>query len=84
MVPDQTQLRLKAFLIRLKCARRVYDQTQLRSKSPLIRHKWARIRLWSDFLDQTDLWSDHLQTMVQTFQPKITSDQTISRSSSRL
>ena len=97
VVPDQTQLRSKAFLIRPKCARWGYDQTQLRSKSPLIRQKcarrgydqtncarsrlWsdksaleevmirpncARIRLWSDISDQNDLWSDHLQTMVQT------------------
>ena len=87
MVPDQTQLRSKVFLIRPKCARRGYyqtqlrskvplirpksarrgyDQTQLRSKSPLIRPKCARIHLWSDFSDQNDLWSDHLQTIVQT------------------
>ena len=87
MVPDQTQLRSKTFLIRPKCARRGYDQTQLRSKSPLIRQKCARrgydqtqlrsklalirpkcarIRLWSDFSDQIDVWSDHLQTIVQT------------------
>ena len=63
---DQTQLRSKSPLIRQKCARRGYDQTQLRSKSPLIRLKCDRIRLWSDFSDQNDLWSDHLQTMVQT------------------
>ena len=50
---------------RQKCPRRGYDQTQLRSKSPLIRPKCARIRLSSDFSDQNDLWSDHLQTMVQ-------------------
>ena len=87
MVPDQTQLRSKTFLIRPKCARRGYDQTQLRSKLPLIgqkcarrgydhtqmcsqwaliRPKCARIRLWSHFSDQIDLWSDHLQTIVQT------------------
>ena len=42
MVPDQTQLRSKAFLIRPKCARWGYGQTQLRSKSPLIRQKCAR------------------------------------------
>ena len=66
MVHDQTQLRSKTFLIRPKCARRGYDQTQLRSKSPLIRRKCARIHLWSDFSDQIDLWSDHLQTIVQT------------------
>ena len=81
MVPDQTQLRSKTFLIRPKCAIRCYDQTQLRSKLPLIRQKCtgrgfdqtqlrsksalirpkcARIRLWSDFSDQIDLWSDHL------------------------
>ena len=66
MIPDQTQLRSKTFLIRSKCARRGYDQTHLRSKSPLIRPKCIRIRLWSDFSDQIDLWSDHLQTMVQT------------------
>ena len=63
---DQTQLRSKSPLIRQKCARRGYDQTQLRSKSPLIRPKCARIRLWSDFSDQNDFWSDHLQTAVQT------------------
>ena len=63
---DQTQLRSKSPLIRQKCARTGYDQTQLRSKSPLIRPKCARIRLWSDFSDQIDLWSDHLQTIVQT------------------
>ena len=63
---DQTQLRSKSPLIRQKCARRGYDQTQLRSKSPLIRPKCARIRLWSDFSDQNDIWSVHLQTMVQT------------------
>ena len=66
MVPDQTQLRSKTFLIRQKCARRGYDQTQLRSKSALIRPKCARIRLWSEFSDQIDLWSDHLQTIFQT------------------
>ena len=65
IVPDQTQLRSKSFLIRPKSARRVYDQTQLRSKLPLIRLKCARNRLWSDFSDQIDLWSDHLQTIVQ-------------------
>ena len=63
---NQTQFCSKSPLIRQKCARRGYDQTQLRSKSPLIRPKCARIRLWSDFSDQNDLWSDHLQTMVQT------------------
>ena len=42
MVPDQTQLRSKTFLIRPKCTRRGYDQTQLRSKSPLIRQNCAR------------------------------------------
>ena len=66
IVPDQTQLCSKNFLIRPKCARRGYDQTQLRSKSPLIRHKCARICLWSDSSDQNYLWSDHLQTIVQT------------------
>ena len=84
MVPDQNQMRLKIFLIRPKCARRGYDPTQLRSKSPLIRPNYARIHLWSDFPDQIDLWSDHLQTMVQTFQTKMTPDQTISRPWSRL
>ena len=53
-------------LIRPKCARRVYDQTPLRSSSPMIRPKCARIRLWSDFSDQNYLWSDHLQTIVQS------------------
>ena len=66
MVPDQTKLRSKTVVIRPKCARRGYDQTQLRSKSPLIRPKCAQIRLWSDFSDQIDIWSDHLQTIVQT------------------
>ena len=66
IVPDQTQLRSKTFLIRPKCAWRGYDQTQLRSKLLLIRPKCARLRLWSDFSDQIGLWSDHLQTMVQT------------------
>ena len=66
MVPDQTQLRSKTFLIRPKCARKGYDQTQLRSKSALIRPKCARIRLWSDLSDQINLWSDHLQTIVKT------------------
>ena len=28
--------------------------------------KCARIRLWSDFSDEIDLWPDQLQTMVQT------------------
>ena len=28
--------------------------------------KCAGIRLWSDFSDQIDLWSDHFQTIVQT------------------
>ena len=37
MVPDQTQLSSRTFLIRTKYARRGYHQTQLRSKSPLIR-----------------------------------------------
>ena len=63
---DQTQLRSKSPLIRPKCARRGYDQTQLRSKLPLIRPKCARICLWSDFSDQIDFWSDHLQTIDQT------------------
>ena len=63
---DRTQFRSKLPLIRQKCARRSYDQTQLRSKSPLIRPKCARIRLWSDFSDQIDFWSDHLKTIVQT------------------
>ena len=67
MVLDQTQLRSKTFLIRPKCAWSGYDQTQLRSKSALIRPKCTRIRLWSDFSDQIDLWSDHLLTIVQTF-----------------
>ena len=62
---DQTQLRSNSPLIRPKCARRGYDQTQLRSKLPLIRPKCARIRLWSDFPDHNDLWSDHLQTMIR-------------------
>ena len=44
----------------------VPDQTQMRSKSPLIRPKCARIRLWSDFSDQIDYCSDHVQTIVQT------------------
>ena len=66
IAPDQTQLRLKTFLISPRCARGGYDWTQLRSKSPLIRPKCARIRLWSDFSDQKYLWSDHLQTIVQT------------------
>ena len=66
MTPDQTQLRSKTFQIRPKCARRGYDQTQLRSKSALIRPKCAQIRLWSDISDQINLWSDHLQTIVQT------------------
>ena len=52
----------------------VPDQIQLRSNPPL----------WSDFSVRIDLWSDPLQTMVQIFQTKITSDQTISRPSSRL
>ena len=63
---DQTKLRSKLPLIRPKCARRGYDQTQFRSKLPRIRPKCARIRLWSDFSDQIDLWSDHHQTIVQT------------------
>ena len=73
VVPDQTQLRLKTFLIRHKCARRGYYQTQLRSKSPLIRlfrSNWPLIRPspdhGPDFSDQNYLWSDHLQTIVQT------------------
>ena len=37
MVPDQTQLRSKTFLIRPRCARRGYDQTQVRSNPPMIR-----------------------------------------------
>ena len=32
----------------------------------MIRPNCARNCLWSDFSDQIDLWSDHLQTMVQT------------------
>ena len=52
MVPDQTQLRSKTFLIRPKCSRGSYDQTQLRSKLPLIRQKCAR----RDY-DQTQLRS---------------------------
>ena len=63
---DQTRLRSNSPLIRPKCARRGYDQTRLRSKSPLIRLKCSRIRLWSGFSDQNDLWSDHLQTIIQT------------------
>ena len=69
---DQTQLRLKPFMIRLKRARNqfwsdtialkcAFDQTQLRSNS-----------LWSD--------SSALEYAYdQTFQTKMTSDQTISR-----
>ena len=63
---DQTQLCSKLLLIRPKCARRGYDQTQLRSKLALIRPKCAQIHLWSDLSDRVDLWSDHLQTIVQT------------------
>ena len=40
------------------------------SKEPLepfmIRLKCAQIRLWSDFSDKIDPWSDQLQTMVHT------------------
>ena len=41
----------------------ISDQTPLRSN-----RLWSdsRIRLWSDFSDQIDPWSDQLQNMVQT------------------
>ena len=82
MVPDQTQLRLKTFLIRpqlrsnrlwsdsiaLECAS---DQTQLRSNS-----------LWSDPI-ALELFMIRPKCARrgydQTFQTKMTSDQTISR-----
>ena len=57
---------VKFVLIRTTYAQRGYDQTQLCSKLPPIRPKCARISVWSDFSDQFDLWSDHLQTIVQT------------------
>ena len=65
MVPDETQLRSKTFLIWPKCAQRGSDQTQVRSKLPLIRPMCGRMHLWSDFSDKIDLWSDHLETIVQ-------------------
>ena len=62
---NQTMIRLKceAFMIARSI---IYGQTEARSKPILIRPKCARIRLWPDFSDQIDLWSDHLQTIVQT------------------
>ena len=62
MVPDQTQLRSKTFLIRPKCAQKGYDQTQLRSKSPPIRQKWA-----PRGYDQTQLRSK--SPMIRLFRP---------------
>ena len=58
----------KLVLIRPKCARIGYNQTQVRSNPPI-----------SDFSDQIDLWSNQLQTMVQTFQINFTSHLSISR-----
>ena len=32
----------------------------------MIRLKCARLRLWSGFSEQIDVWADQLQTMIQT------------------
>ena len=73
MVPDQTQLRSKTFLIRPNCARTVYDQTQLRSNALLIRPNCARTLYDQIQLRSNSLWSDPSaleEVMIRLSRPK--------------
>ena len=73
MVPDQTQLRSKTFLIRPNCARTVYDQTQLRSNAILIRPNCARTLYDQIQLRSNSLWSDPSaleEVMIRLSRPK--------------
>ena len=57
---------LEEVMIRPNCARSRLWSDKSALEEVMIRPNCARIRLWPDFSDQNDLWSDHLQTMVQT------------------
>ena len=56
----------KLSLVRPNCVGKHFWSDQSALEEVMIRPKCARIRLWSDFSDQKYLWSDHLQTIVQT------------------
>ena len=53
-------------LIRQSCAQISLWSHSSALEFVIVRHKCARIRVGSDFPGQCDLWSDHLQTMIQT------------------
>ena len=90
--------RSKWSLIRPNCVRKFYWLDPSASEEVMIRPNCARIRLWSDRCALKEvmirpncarvrLWSDPSGLEIayfQTFQTKLTSDQTISRPWSRL
>ena len=57
---------LEEVMIRPNCARSRFWSDPSALEEVIIRPNCARIRLWSDFSVQIYLWSDHLQTMIQT------------------
>ena len=57
---------LEEVIIRPNCGRSRHWSDKSVLEEVMIRPKRARIRLRSDFSDQIDLRSDHLQTIVQT------------------
>ena len=59
-------MRSKLSLIRPNCVQKYFWSDPRMLEEIMIRPNCARSRLWSDFSDQIDLWSDHLQTIVQT------------------
>ena len=67
MVPDQTN-----------CVQKHIWSDPSALEEVMIRPNCARIRLWSDFTVQIDLWSVHLQTIVQTVRSKCRPDPVVS------
>ena len=53
-------------MIRPNCVRKHFWSDKSALEEVMIRPNCARICLWSDLSDQINLWSDHIQTIVQT------------------